>query len=72
MVEKDVTPETFPQEKLDELVSITYRNSRNTIAVVDGMLQRGAIKGEELEAISQLRSHCQVASQLCEEYESYK
>lgn len=62
----------FPQEKLDELVSIAYRNSRNTIAVIDAMLQRGAVKGEELEAISQLRSHSLVASQLCEEYESYK
>lgn len=62
----------FPQEKLDELVSICYRNSRNTVAVIDAMLQRGAVKGEELEAISQLRSHSMVASQLCEEYESYK
>lgn len=62
----------FPQEKLDELVAISYRNSRNTVAVIDGMLQRGAIKGEELEAISQLRNLCLTASQLCEEYESYK
>ena len=32
--------------------------ARNAVAVVDAMVQRGAIKGEELLTLGQLRSSC--------------
>jgi hypothetical protein len=38
--------------------------------VIDTIVQRGAIKGEELSTIGQLRDQAVQIIQLCEEYQS--
>ena len=45
------------------------RASRSMIAVIDTMCQRGAIKGEELSTIGQLRDQCVQVIQLAENYQ---
>lgn len=42
-------------EKLQQLTELSNRVSRSTVAVIDTMVQRGAVKGEELTTIGQLR-----------------
>lgn len=46
------------------------RVSRSCVAVIDTIVQRGAIKGEELSTIGQLRDQAVQIIQLCEEYQS--
>ena len=57
-------------EKARELYNLAFRTSRTTISVIDAMTQRGAIKGEELSAIGQLRDQCVQVSQLAETFQS--
>ena len=59
-----------PVEKARELYNLAFRTSRTTISVIDAMTQRGAIKGEELSAIGQLRDQCVQVSQLAETFQS--
>lgn len=54
---------------VDQLVELTNRISRSTIAVVDAITQRGGFKGEELSTIGQLRDQCVQAVQLVESIE---
>lgn len=48
---------------------LATRISRSTIAVIDTMVQRGAIKGEELTTIGQLRDQAVQMIQMCETYQ---
>lgn len=45
-------------ENTEQLVELSNRVSRSTIAVVDAITQRGGFKGEELSTIGQLRDQC--------------
>ena len=45
------------------------RISRSTIAVIDTMVQRGAIKGEELSTLGQLRDQAVQMIQMAETYQ---
>lgn len=44
------------------------RVARSSIAVIDTMVQRGAVKGEELSALGQLRDNCVQVIQMAETY----
>ena len=48
---------------------LANRIARSTIAVVDTMVQRGAIKGEELTTLGQLRDQSTQMVQMCETYQ---
>jgi hypothetical protein len=48
---------------------LANRISRSTIAVIDTMVQRGAIKGEELSTLGQLRDQCSQMVTMCETYQ---
>ena len=48
----------------------SFRASRTTISVLDAMCQRGAVKGEEMSAIGQLRDQCVQIAQLAEAFHS--
>tara|TARA_B110000879_G_scaffold9116_1_gene11662 strand:+ start:767 stop:982 length:216 start_codon:yes stop_codon:yes gene_type:complete len=61
---------TIPLEQAKEVYDSSFRVARTTISVVDAMCQRGAVKGEELSAIGQLRDQCVQLSQLCETFQS--
>ena len=45
------------------------RICRSTVAVIDTMVQRGAIKGEELSTLGQLRDQAVQLIQMCEQYQ---
>jgi len=45
------------------------RISRSTVAVIDTMVQRGAIKGEELSTLGQLRDQAVQMIQMAETYQ---
>ena len=61
---------TIPVDRAKEIYNLAFRTSRTTISVIDAMTQRGAIKGEELSAIGQLRDQCVQVSQLAEAFQS--
>ena len=67
---KQKTDKAVPVDKARELYNLAFRTSRTTISVIDAMTQRGAIKGEELSAIGQLRDQCVQVSQLAETFQS--
>jgi hypothetical protein len=55
---------------VDQLVEMSLRASRSMVAVIDAMCQRGAIKGEEMFAIGQLREQAVQVTQLAETVQS--
>ena len=61
---------TVPFEQAKQVYDTSFRVSRTTISVIDAMTQRGAVKGEELSAIGQLRDQCVQLAQLCEAFQS--
>jgi predicted methyltransferase len=61
---------TVPFEQAKQVYDLSFRVSRTTISVIDAMTQRGAVKGEELSAIGQLRDQCVQVAQLCEAFQS--
>lgn len=61
---------TVPFDQAKAIVDASFRISRTTVSVIDAMTQRGAVKGEELSAIGQLRDQCVQASQMCEAFQS--
>ena len=61
---------TIPVERAKEIYNLAFRTSRTTVSVIDAMTQRGAVKGEELSAIGQLRDQCVQVSQLAEAFQS--
>ena len=67
---KNKAAATIPVERAKEIYNLAFRTSRTTVSVIDAMTQRGAIKGEELSAIGQLRDQCVQVSQLAEAFQS--
>ena len=61
---------TVPFDQAKAIFDLSFRVTRTTISVIDAMTQRGAVKGEELSAIGQLRDQCVQASQLAEALQS--
>jgi hypothetical protein len=51
----------------NQLVDLSNRASRSTIAVIDTVVQRGGFRGEELSTIGQLRDQCVQIVSLCEQ-----
>lgn len=50
------------------IYDMSNRVARSTIAVIDTMVQRGAIKGEELSTLGQLRDQSVQLIQMAETY----
>lgn len=61
---------TIAVEEVRPMYDAAFRASRTTISVIDAMSQRGAIKGEEMSAIGQLRDQCVQIAQLAETFQS--
>jgi predicted methyltransferase len=61
---------TLKVEDVRPMYDASFRASRTTISVIDAMCQRGAVKGEELSAIGQLRDQCVQIAQMCEQFHS--
>ena len=57
------------ESQINNLKELSNRVTRSTIAVIDAMTQRGAVKGEELTTIGQLRDQCVQIVQLLETME---
>ena len=66
----DKKAKTVPYDQAKAIFDASFRITRTTISVIDAMTQRGAVKGEELSAIGQLRDQCVQAAQLCEAFQS--
>ena len=60
----------FSVEDVKPVYDAAFRASRTTISVIDAMCQRGAVKGEELSAIGQLRDQCVNLAQMAEQFHS--
>lgn len=60
--------EQLAHESHAPFYDIANRVARSTIAVIDTMVQRGAIKGEELSTLGQLRDQCTQAIQMAETF----
>lgn len=60
---------TIENEAHGPVYELANRISRSTIAVIDTMVQRGAIKGEELSTLGQLRDQCSQMVTMCETYQ---
>lgn len=50
-----------------EMVELTNRVTRSTVAVIDTVASRGGFRGEELATIGQLRDQCIQLIQMVEE-----
>ena len=53
-------------EMYDQIVDLSNRVTRSTVAVVDTVAARGGFRGEELSTIGQLRDQCIQLVQLLE------
>lgn len=60
----------FTVDDVRPIYDASFRASRTTISVLDAMCQRGAVKGEEMSAIGQLRDQCVQIAQLAEAFHS--
>lgn len=65
-----MSDKTLKVEDVRPMYDASFRASRTTISVIDAMCQRGAVKGEELSAIGQLRDQCVQIAQMCEQFHS--
>lgn len=70
MSDKKTEEKTFTVDDVRPIYDASFRASRTTISVVDAMCARGAVKGEELSAIGQLRDQCVQIAQMCEQFHS--
>jgi hypothetical protein len=61
--------ETQPEEDHTRIYELGNRVSRSTVAVIDTMVQRGAVKGEELSTLGQLRDQSVQLIQMAETYQ---
>lgn len=59
-----------PNPDVEQLVELSNRVARSTIAVIDTVVQRGGFKGEELSTIGQLRDQAMNVVQLVEGIQS--
>ena len=67
---KQKADKSVPFDQAKAVVDASFRVSRTTVSVIDAMTQRGAVKGEELSAIGQLRDQCVQLSQMAEQFQS--
>ena len=67
---KEAKAANLPLDRVKELHTLAFQSSRTTVSVIDAMTQRGAVKGEELSAIGQLRDKCVALAKVCEELSS--
>ena len=67
---KQKADKAVPFDQAKAIFDASFRISRTTISVIDAVTQRGAVKGEELSAIGQLRDQCVQAAQMCEQFQS--
>jgi len=68
--EAAASAKTMTIEEVRPIYDASFRASRTTISVIDAMCQRGAVKGEEMSAIGQLRDQCVQIAQMCEQFHS--
>ena len=68
--EAAASAKTMKIEDVRPIYDASFRASRTCISVIDAMSQRGAIKGEEMSAIGQLRDQCVQIAQMCEQFHS--
>jgi len=68
--EAAASAKTMTIEEVRPIYDASFRASRTTISVLDAMCQRGAVKGEEMSAIGQLRDQCVQIAQMCEQFHS--
>ena len=68
---KQKSNKTVPFDQAKAIVDISFRISRTTVSVIDAMTQRGAVKGEELSAIGQLRESWVSQEKRVEAYKEY-
>jgi len=68
--EAAASAKTMTIEDVRPIYDASFRASRTTISVHDAMCQRGAVKGEEMSAIGQLRDQCVQIAQMCEQFHS--
>jgi len=68
--EAAASAKTMTIEDVRPIYDASFRASRTTISVLDAMCQRGAVKGEEMSAIGQLRDQCVQIAQMCEQFHS--
>lgn len=68
--EAAASAKTMTIEDVRPIYDASFRASRTTISVIDAMCQRGAVKGEEMSAIGQLRDQCVQIAQMCEQFHS--
>lgn len=61
---------TFKVDDVRPIYDASFRASRTMISVIDAMCGRGAVKGEELSAVGQLRDQCVQIAQMCEQFHS--
>lgn len=54
----------------EEIIELSNRITRSTVAVIDTVAGRGGFRGEELATIGQLRDQCIALIQLLETEES--
>lgn len=66
----EASAKTMTIEDVRPIYDASFRASRTTISVIDAMCQRGAVKGEEMSAIGQLRDQCVQIAQMCEQFHS--
>ena len=58
-----------PDTQIEQLVGLSNRVARSSIAVVDAVAQRGGFKGEEFSTIGALRDQCVQMIQIIESRE---
>lgn len=61
---------TLTVDDVRPIYDASFRASRTTISVLDAMCQRGAVKGEEMSAIGQLRDQMVQIAQMAETFHS--
>lgn len=59
-------------DQYDHLLTLSNQVSRSTVAVIDAMSQRGAVKGEEMSTLGKLRDDAVAVIQVVENIQQEK
>jgi hypothetical protein len=59
-------------DRYDHLLTLSNQVSRSTVAVIDAMSQRGAVKGEEMSTLGKLRDDAVQVIQVVENIQQEK
>ncbi len=59
-------------DQYDHLLTLSNQVSRSTVAVIDAMSQRGAVKGEEMSTLGKLRDDAVQVIQVVENIQQEK